>query len=580
MDNGAFGELYQVKINGLWGKTDIVFDLYKDCNILIGENGIGKTTALKILESVLDLNFIRMAKYNFDSIEFVFDTEEEIKFEYADFIVPAQMIEDAFYRVYKKRNQEQKLLRLKFKKMLEYLFKARLIGRVLNSIYTEAYTSEVIDAVSKYMSVDVIKPLKNELEILNPLNDEFGDSTNIISYAQTHFVKSKAAQKVAEGIYTEPVFSDMVNKVKFYYGDESFVKYHYTDKATNPNKAYKYTFWKCDSESEIEELLSQCEKSELCECLEDKNLCYNGRYIERLFEDDAEHNAFAILKAVKDKTGYFDINSIIKSDWHSFDEICDLNDTALEGAKKYFELIKNQKEYSKDEVSKLLNTFDDRLLGIHHHYCKPVLAEESPFKADLYKIINDVSLYAENNMSDDYYIDCLRLLDSYISIYKELFFACTELRVEFEDTSVYETLVKEFIEDKDVFVTPAGLNLYLKADTCDNDNAQKVYSNKFDKDFDEFIVKSLKFGREELKIPLGKLSSGENKILALAYFTLNSDASVLIMDEPELSTSIVWQEMMLPTILEYGNFKSIVIATHSPYIVRDESLKDYIEYLP
>ena len=182
MDNGAFGELYQVKINGLWGKTDIVFDLYKDCNILIGENGIGKTTALKILESVLDLNFIRMAKYKFDSIEFVFDTEEEVKFEYADFIVPAQIIEDAFYKVYNKRNQEQKLLRLKFKKMLEFLFESKLIGRFLSSVYTETYSSEVSDVVSKYMPVDAVKPLKNELEVCKPIEAEEGYTINVISY--------------------------------------------------------------------------------------------------------------------------------------------------------------------------------------------------------------------------------------------------------------------------------------------------------------------------------------------------------------------------------------------------------------
>lgn len=565
MDNGAFGELYQVKINGLWGKTDIVFDLYKDCNILIGENGIGKTTALKILESVLDLNFIRMAKYNFDSIEFVFDTEEEIKFEYADFIVPAQMIEDAFYRVYKKRNQEQKLLRLKFKKMLEYLFETKLIGKVLCSIYTEAYTSEVIDAVSKYMPVEVLKPLKNELEVFKPVRNEFGDFENIISYDQTNFVKSKAAQKVAEGIYTEPVFSDMVNKVKFYYGDESFVKYHYTDRVTNPNKAYKYTFWKCDSESDIEELLSQCKKSELCECLEDKNLCYNGKYIERLFEDDAEHNAFAILKAVKDKTGYFDINSIIKSEWHSFDMVCSLNEIALEGANKYYGLIQKNKEYQKEEVLGLLNSLNDEVLYTHKYYCLPVLAEENPFKVDLNRLKNDISVYCDSNMTDDYYVDCLRLLEAYLSVYEILSGVCMDLRIKWTDSSAFESHAKEFIEDKEILVTPAGLNVYVK------DNAE---SNLI-MDSDWFLQSAA----EERKIPLGKLSSGESKILALTYFILNSHSSILMLDEPELSTSIIWQERMLPIILDYGNFRSVIVATHSPYVVRDDSLKDYIKYL-
>ena len=47
-------EIMGIRINGLFGKTNISFDLSKDCTILIGENGIGKTTALKMLENILD----------------------------------------------------------------------------------------------------------------------------------------------------------------------------------------------------------------------------------------------------------------------------------------------------------------------------------------------------------------------------------------------------------------------------------------------------------------------------------------------------------------------------------------------
>lgn len=561
MDNGAFGELYQVKINGLWGKTDIVFDLYKDCNILIGENGIGKSTALKILESILELNFIHTAKYIFESIEFVFDTEQELKIEYADFIVSEQVIEDAFHKIYSEENTTQKILRAKFKKLIGELFETKLIGRFLNAVYHERYTSEIMHLVSNYIPIDLIKPLKDGFEFFQPQEDEFGDTTPIISYAQTNFLKSKAAQKVADGIYNPPIFSDMVNKVKFYYGDESFVKYHYTDRVIDANQEYKYTFWKCDTESDIENLLLLCEKNTLHKSIKNENLCYNGKFIKNLFEDRSEHTTLEILKVIRDKTGYFDINSVIKKDWYSFEDVSALNYIALEGAVEYKKLIKAKKEYSKDEAATTVGAISQEMLHYHKYYLFPLLAEENPFKVNLEQIIIDVWTYFEQDIYDEYYVDCLRLLESYASIYNLLYVNLERLHTQSTDLKAYESMVEEFISDKEIFLTPAGLFLCLK----------DVLSTVDRTDFYKF---------EYTKLPLSKISSGETKILALTYFILNSSSSVLIMDEPELSTSLIWQEKMLPTVLDYGNFQCIVVATHSPFMVRDDSLKDYIQYLP
>lgn len=172
----------------------------------------------------------------------------------------------------------------------------------------------------------------------------------------------------------------------------------YTDRTIDPSKVYKYTFWKCDSEAEIKKLLLECKKGVLHESLETENLCYNGRFIERLFEDDAYHNAFDILKAIKEKTDYFDINSIIKSEWHHFDRIIDMNTCMLEAAIRYFEQIKNKQEYSRDEAIKILSKVNQELLFTHKYYCFPVLAEESPFKTDLSKIVNDLSIYIDNDI--------------------------------------------------------------------------------------------------------------------------------------------------------------------------------------
>ena len=155
------------------------------------------------------------------------------------------------------------------------------------------------------------------------------------------------------------------------------------------------------------------------------------------------NNAFDILKAVKEKTGYFDINSIIKSEWHHFDRIIDMNTCMLEAAIRYFEQIKNKQEYSRDEAIKILSKVNQELLFTHKYYCFPVLAEESPFKTDLSKIVNDLSIYIDNDMSDDYYIDCLRLLDSYVSLGDMIAGLALSLRIRGTDSSAYESLVKE-----------------------------------------------------------------------------------------------------------------------------------------
>ena len=45
-----------IDIIGLWGIKDISFSLSSDVNILIGDNGTGKTTVLKLIEAILNLN--------------------------------------------------------------------------------------------------------------------------------------------------------------------------------------------------------------------------------------------------------------------------------------------------------------------------------------------------------------------------------------------------------------------------------------------------------------------------------------------------------------------------------------------
>jgi ABC-type transport system involved in cytochrome c biogenesis ATPase subunit len=75
-------------------------------------------------------------------------------------------------------------------------------------------------------------------------------------------------------------------------------------------------------------------------------------------------------------------------------------------------------------------------------------------------------------------------------------------------------------------------------------------------------------------LPLERLSSGEQHELVLLHellFDLDPGTLVLI-DEPELSLHVTWQEMLVPELMEIAQLAQLdfVLATHSPFIVGDD----------
>jgi len=81
------------------------------------------------------------------------------------------------------------------------------------------------------------------------------------------------------------------------------------------------------------------------------------------------------------------------------------------------------------------------------------------------------------------------------------------------------------------------------------------------------------------KVELKDLSSGEKQIISIfsrIYLNPNDDLIVLF-DEPELSLSIIWQEMLIPDILASGKCAFLLAFTHSPFIF--EHLEEYADNL-
>lgn len=126
----------------------------------------------------------------------------------------------------------------------------------------------------------------------------------------------------------------------------------------------------------------------------------------------------------------------------------------------------------------------------------------------------------------------------------------------------------------------------------------KKYTAKRDtarKDFDDFLIlvnKFLNSGGKEIQFdktgqlafkisdlpetrPIGTLSSGEAQIFViLSHLMFNPQAdkaNVFIVDEPELSLHILWQELFVSSILSANPRIQFILATHSPSIIQDRT---------
>ncbi len=105
------------------------------------------------------------------------------------------------------------------------------------------------------------------------------------------------------------------------------------------------------------------------------------------------------------------------------------------------------------------------------------------------------------------------------------------------------------------------------------DNIQLFY--QIVNDFFAVSGKKIKFKEQKMffengdkKIELEQLSAGEKQLLIILLNVLLQDKKdyILLMDEPEISLHITWQQMLIEKILLLNPNCQLIIATHSPSV--------------
>lgn len=79
------------------------------------------------------------------------------------------------------------------------------------------------------------------------------------------------------------------------------------------------------------------------------------------------------------------------------------------------------------------------------------------------------------------------------------------------------------------------------------------------------------FTQDDEELPVYKLSSGEKQVLVILLTVLVQDMEkgVLLMDEPEVSLHIEWQQRLITLVRELNPNLQIIIATHSPAVIME-----------
>jgi hypothetical protein len=219
----------------------------------------------------------------------------------------------------------------------------------------------------------------------------------------------------------------------------------------------------------------------------------------------------------------------------------------------YLEDILN-KTYKSFDSAKVQNFNDQALRYLMKRLDDSVISQQG--KEGLKKFVEKVK--AEGAISDEDKINAY-FVSKLFQIYEEQQKEEVDINKFVEICNDYIKSGKEFKYDNDNF----KVDIFLD---------EIISTHSYYKEDGKYFVKEKK---EKATIDWKDLSSGEKQIVSLfSHLILNKKKYFVIIDEPELSLSVPWQERFLPDIKESGGCVGLLAVTHSPFIFRN-SLINY-----
>lgn len=525
-----------IRINNLFGKYNNELNLNNKCNIFIGENGIGKSTSIKIFNALFKLDFIDLKNYYFESIEII-DNDEVINIDYNDMTLNKEYLIKQYvgeeYDKYKNiKNDFEKLkkddLSVHPSQLHSKDVETQKLIELLNFNYDFENFLNCIDIRLLYKILKFNKKLLKNEKIIMAFEDNGASSyylkflenqyknASIIEDEGRYYVESEVSKKfitiknkLKELQYKNVLLINMASDFEVINDLDRKYAYNDIEKDSMDDKAKRIMEYNEHCSSSLEYRYDLRRKREIYSKLSDKD------FIELLKANYKIKNGEG-LKNNKIDFGYFLFNHI-----YSKDKQTEFKNDFYDFIFNNIQNIEDNKNYRVSDIS----------FNKIKYYLAP-LVDANNIMGE--KLSVEWKLSFSYDQGDDF-----QLLMKFCQEYKHKY-----INIKDERLLKLNNLFQKYFKNKEIVATPFGISISTK--DLNND----IY-------FEE-------------------LSSGERKLIILFTIAVFSDDLIILLDEPESSLSVVWQEQLIPDIFDNTNFKKLIIATQSPYVIESEILDDYI----